>query len=470
MLVDQGSATPVFVNDKPLGKGHECSLAEGDRVRIGAYEMKVGGVGRTTARSVARTEPIAPSRKSPQVPATARSGMSGTPSGANPFAELLGPSTPGADPMFPPTAAPKGNVQVPRDVVKANVPVGGGMPIPDDFDVFAENVPSRGGSGAGHSPELESLIDGMSDAVAGGIDELIGNHKDPGGDPFVGSRPDTRAGSFQADKSVDPLEIFGITPAAGAIPEAPQRNHAPETQSAFRPPQSFPDPAMFPPAPSPVPSARTSGTPQSQGAAQDALLAAFLDGSGLVNHEFLGPLTPEMMRLLGEMLREATQGTLDLLGARAATKREFRADMTMIQGQNNNPLKFSPNVEEALAHLLSHKSGAYMAPDRAMRDAYNDLRSHQIGFVAGVEAALAGVLARFNPAELEQRLSQKSVFDSLLPMARKAKLWDLLVELYGDIDKDAEDDFHSLFTKEFLRAYGKQVAELEKQQRLKGKS
>ena len=39
-----------------------------------------------------------------------------------------------------------------------------------------------------------------------------------------------------------------------------------------------------------------------------------------------------------------------------------------------------------------------MPPARAMRDAFDDLRAHQFGFMAGMRAALEGVLGRFDPA------------------------------------------------------------------------
>ena len=167
--------------------------------------------------------------------------------------------------------------------------------------------------------------------------------------------------------------------------------------------------------------------------------------------------------MLGEILREATQGTLDLLLARAMIKREVRAEMTMIVARENNPLKFSPNVEAALAHLLAPQARGFMPPVQAMQDAYDDLRSHQFAFMAGMRAALAGVLQRFNPTELEERLTRRSMMDSLLPMNRKARLWDLFGELYGDISKEAEDNFHALFGKEFLRAYEAQIEKLQRE-------
>ena len=175
-------------------------------------------------------------------------------------------------------------------------------------------------------------------------------------------------------------------------------------------------------------------------------------------------MTPEMMERIGQLLRESTQGTLDLLLARAMTKREVKADVTMIVSKDNNPLKFSPNVTMALTHLFGPPRKGFLQPAAAMRDAYNDLRSHQFGFMAGMRAALEGVLKRFAPSVLERRLTRKSVMDSVLPMHRKAKLWDLYIEMFEDISREAEDDFHTLFGKEFLRAYEEQIERLEQAQ------
>ncbi len=194
--------------------------------------------------------------------------------------------------------------------------------------------------------------------------------------------------------------------------------------------------------------------------ADDELLAAFLRGAGIPSQQLPGGLSPELMYQLGQLLREATRGMLDLLLARAATKREVRAEMTIIVAQDNNPLKFSPNVDAALAALLMPRGHGFMPPIRAVRDAYEALSSHQQGFVAGMRAVLDVVLARFNPADFERRVTQWSMTDSLLPMNRKAKLWDLFNELYDDLAKQAASDFHSLFGQEFLRAYDAQIARL----------
>jgi len=161
-------------------------------------------------------------------------------------------------------------------------------------------------------------------------------------------------------------------------------------------------------------------------------------------------------------VHESTKGTVELLVARAALKREIRAEMTMIVAKENNPLKFSPSVEVALNHLLSPPARGFMPPDLAMRDAYDDLRAHQFAFVAGMRAALEGVLKRFDPSVLEGKLTQKSVLATLLPASRKAKMWDVFKDLYEHISAEASDDFHELFGKEFLRAYEEHIDQLQR--------
>ena len=85
----------------------------------------------------------------------------------------------------------------------------------------------------------------------------------------------------------------------------------------------------------------------------------------------------------------------------------------------------------------------------------------EFGVMAGMRAALARVLLRFDPVQLEERLTDKSLVDSLLPANRKAKLWGQYLALYTDITREAEDDFQTWFGREFLNAYEAQMAKLK---------
>lgn len=187
-------------------------------------------------------------------------------------------------------------------------------------------------------------------------------------------------------------------------------------------------------------------------AADRELLAALLRGAGVPEIDIPGGLTPRFMADLGAVMRETMHGLLDLLAARASAKREVRADATVIVASDNNPLKFAPGVDVAVAHLLQPPAQGFMGAQRSLADARESLRSHQEGFVAGMRAALEAVLARFDPAQLEARLKETSSA-SFMPMNQKARLWSQYESLYAEISREAETDFHFLFGKEFLAAY-----------------
>jgi FHA domain-containing protein len=161
------------------------------------------------------------------------------------------------------------------------------------------------------------------------------------------------------------------------------------------------------------------------------------------------------------MLRYVTEGLVQLMAVRAATKNELRADVTVIQPRGNNPLKLSPDARAVLLQLLAPPTRGFLAGPAAMREATNDLQSHLIGMMAGMRAALSGMLERFEPAELEEQMDQHAFLDGILPGNRKARLWSVYLEHYRTIHAEAAEGFHRLFGKAFVDAYEEQVTRLE---------
>ena len=223
--------------------------------------------------------------------------------------------------------------------------------------------------------------------------------------------------------------------------------------------------AHGPPAADAAPGpAADSGDPAERHGAADAaaLVAAFLQGAGLAEWPRGGALDAAAMRRLGELMRLMSQGMIDLLAARAAAKGEMRVERTVIASRGNNPLKFLPDASLALPHLLAGQPPRGFTDGRAaVTDAVEDLLAHQAAVVAGMRAAMEGLIARFDPATIEQRLMDRTLLDSVLPGNRKARLWELFGETYGELAREAEDDFEALFGRAFRRAYEAQIERLE---------
>lgn len=251
----------------------------------------------------------------------------------------------------------------------------------------------------------------------------------------------------------DPLAEPGIGPA----PAAPAEPVAPQPQPAAQPfPGATAPTAAGAPAPIPTP---TAATRSGQGG---EALEAFLRGAGLAQLRIDRGEAQAQMEAIGRSYRHMVEGLIEVLRARASLKGEFRMAQTMIRPVENNPLKFAPNVEEALLLLLRSGNQAFMPADQAIAESFADLKAHQLAVMAGVQAAIKHLLKRFEPAELEARLTKPAGIGALLPGGRQAQYWELFTELYASISREAEDDFEDLFGREFGRAYEEQSSKLRK--------
>jgi FHA domain-containing protein len=242
------------------------------------------------------------------------------------------------------------------------------------------------------------------------------------------------------------------------------QDNLPGVNVAFDAPRVVPPnaPAFQPAAPPPVQRSQPvpPASPRPAGG-EAALWQAFCEGAGL--HLPL-PADPaqaaERMRQVGLVLRAAVAGTRELMAVRASTKYEMRASVTQIQAKSNNPLKFAPDVKTGIEQLVQPATRGFLDGPAAMDDAMRDLVGHSIGSVAGMRAALEGLLDRFDPATLESTLGG-SMLDNLLPLNRRSRLWELYLQKFRAIREEAQEDFHALFGKAFVAAYEQQVARLK---------
>ena len=289
------------------------------------------------------------------------------------------------------------------------------------------------------------------------------------------------APQFQGASSMDTLpDLFDFL-SPTAVPPPTVADHVPSEQHDFRAPTPVAVPVVekpvvsgsvipedwdlfgdapapvvsTPPAPAPVippPPVVEPALPVADSQQPD-LLQAFLRGAGLDQLRLDKAQAEAQMESIGRSYRLMVEGLIDVLRARASLKGEFRMQQTMIQPAENNPLKFAPNAEEALLLLLRHGNQAFMAPDLAVRDSFNDLRAHQLAVMAGVEAAIKHLLTRFEPAQLEERMGKPGGLSSLFNGSRQAQYWQQFTELYNSISREAQEDFQDLFGREFSRAY-----------------
>lgn len=187
---------------------------------------------------------------------------------------------------------------------------------------------------------------------------------------------------------------------------------------------------------------------------------AFCRGAGIDPASIPLETQHALLQLAGQMTREVVLGLMDVLKGRADQKTRLRLSQTTIQPADNNPLKFSASVDEALVKLLDgHNNSRYLGPVDAIRDSFADLRTHQLALSGAIQAGIDEVMNRIEPGELQEKFDRGLKRGALLGAANKMKYWDLYTEFYHVLNQRNEQNLPTLFAEELARTYAEKAAQ-----------
>jgi type VI secretion system FHA domain protein len=424
--VTDTSRNGVCVNSSKnrLVRGQPHALEAGDRLLIDPYEIRVSIARDQGDHAAAGRYAESPAVRRPEDQFDA----------SNPF---------DLDDPFAPRSIPSPGLDVPAESIAAHE-----LDPLELLDLVPKHTPAR------NAPSARDLDRGS----------LVDAHFQP---PAVLPVP---ASVPAADAIVIPRDYDPLAPDEPAsFPLSPLPQVPPVREHAAS--RSQKEQAPTPPTPSVQMSSRVES---SESPAQPAVassrgrpllsdLASVLQGAGLDP----ASATPELARTLGRILRVVVSGVMDVMRSRQAIKDEFRMRTTRFRPAENNPLKFSANVDDALHNLLVKQNPAYLAPVDAFEDAFADLRNHQIAMLAGMRVAFESMLAEFDPDRMQQEFDRQ-LSKGLVPA--RLRYWDLYRERRQEIVKDPEASFRRLFGEEFARAYEEQLQQLKTGERSVGTS
>ena len=438
-FIEDSSTGGTFVNDSPvpLQQGR-APLSDGEKLRIGEYELLVTIADSATAGfAVEIPQPVR------QLDLAANSVLDA------PFA----PAQPA------PAAEPKADffssfIEQPESsslhqsfsMPKVEETPGNSTVDDLDFDDLLSKLDQLPGASSPassvQSPELPPLpADFFADEEAQAEPEM----------PFQPAEPvETEA---ESPFSVEVPEPFMPPEQAAPMPQVIEPTpDFPESLPDISPPvapEMFKAPADVPAQSAPAPAPKSVAASTANMPADDILYREFLAGAGISDPNFLPPEQwPAMMRTSGELLRNMVQGLMQVLRARAELKSQFRVSVTTMRSIDNNPLKFTPNVDDAIKLILAPTNPGFLPPQQAVSEGFGDIMNHQIAMTAGIQAALAEILRSFDP-----QLIEKTQADGVL-FQKKAKCWEYYLDKYPQLKAVAQDEF---FGDAFADAYEKQM-------------
>ena len=179
----------------------------------------------------------------------------------------------------------------------------------------------------------------------------------------------------------------------------------------------------------------------------------FARGAGLPEDALAARNPAELAEQLGQLMRLVAENMKQLLDARQAAKRLSRSsNQTMLQALNNNPLKFSTSLEEALVRMLGPPTKGYLDGRRALAQGFDDLKSHQFKTFAAMQQALQLTLGEFDPDVIENTSATDRGIGGLVG-SRKARLWDIYVARWRARTQNQADGMLRAFMDYFAECY-----------------
>jgi predicted component of type VI protein secretion system len=212
--------------------------------------------------------------------------------------------------------------------------------------------------------------------------------------------------------------------------------------------------AVAPVTPAPKPAEPPTGSA--------AAVQTFCKAAGLKPSDLRGSNPDEVLQVAGTLTRELLTGLADLLQTRSRMKDALRLPQTIIRPAQNNPLKFSPNVADALKYLLGEPGQSYLPPDRAVQAAFHDVKNHQQALFKAMIHAVRDFAERLDPDELRSRFDRGLKRSPLLASTNKLKYWELYEESYHTLTQQEEGaPMPQLVIDELTRAYEQELEALQ---------
>ncbi|WDE03297.1 type VI secretion system-associated FHA domain protein TagH [Thalassomonas viridans] len=188
-------------------------------------------------------------------------------------------------------------------------------------------------------------------------------------------------------------------------------------------------------------------------------LQAFIKGLGISPDVLPEKLGEEQLYQMGQAMQLLLSGLMEALRGRASLKHEFRVNQTTFQQQENNPLKFSASIDDVFENLFLRRSKSFLSSQRAITQAFDDIRKHDIALTAGTLGAIEGVLSQLDPEVIASRDYRASPLDKLVPGQKQLRYWKIYQSLHQDLMQEQAGQ-GGVLSDDFIRAYDEKIKSL----------
>jgi type VI secretion system protein len=185
-------------------------------------------------------------------------------------------------------------------------------------------------------------------------------------------------------------------------------------------------------------------------------LQAFCRGAG-IDVASLSPEAQSMLPLIaGQLLREAVVGLNDIAQARSASGIGPRVPGAG-GGGASNPLRSSTSVEQAMLRLFESHGRVFGGPVESLRDVMQEAKDHEAATLLAMREALRTVLDQLSPSSVADQFEQGRARTLAPGQDPRPKYWEHYADFYRLLTQQGSHEelphaFVEVFGKEYARA------------------
>ncbi|WP_064603996.1 type VI secretion system-associated FHA domain protein TagH [Photobacterium sp. J15] len=190
-------------------------------------------------------------------------------------------------------------------------------------------------------------------------------------------------------------------------------------------------------------------------------LEAFIKGLGISSGMVPLKTDHQWWYELGCAMNYLMSGVMDTLHQRSEFKQNYRLNHTLFKRQENNPLKFSANVEDAVHNLFNRNTTSFLSAEQAIKEAFIDIEKHEKALLAGVEGSVSGIMKLLSPCSIKNRTPEKQFWHRI---STSKSNWATYEALYQRLNEELCGGGKAFYWEDFVKAYEASLRDLNQEE------
>ncbi|EGQ9132211.1 type VI secretion system-associated FHA domain protein TagH, partial [Vibrio parahaemolyticus] len=183
-------------------------------------------------------------------------------------------------------------------------------------------------------------------------------------------------------------------------------------------------------------------------------LEAFIYGMGIDPNMVPSQNREQWFEQLGQSFSLMLIGLMETLHNRAVFKQTNRVNHTAFRKSENNPLKFSANLEDAIHNLYNRQTSSFLKPNAAIKEAFNDIENHEQALMQGVAGTVSSVMSLVEPNTIySDALAKDNVINKVIPARKYAQSWKRFEGIHSQLTDELVNKEFPFYLEDFAKHY-----------------